>query len=101
MLLSPPVREILKSLNAPQTAAARDALLTALVQAVAACVRTGAEAPLPAWTPHARYPVDDEGYAVAFDPVTEPEAFLHHWHTYGMVVGKNGLLQCGQQGADV
>jgi hypothetical protein len=35
-----------------------------------------------------QYPIDDEGYAVSFDPVNDEEAFWDAWARYGIVVGK-------------
>jgi hypothetical protein len=39
----------------------------------------------------AAYPVDADGYAVAFDALTDEAAFIAAWQQYGMVVGK-GIL---------
>jgi hypothetical protein len=45
-------------------------------------------------TQHAgAYPVDDEGYAIAFDPLEDEEAFVDAWQRYGIVVGKSILTQ--------
>lgn len=43
-----------------------------------------------------RYPTDSEGYAVAFDPLEDEEAFVETWRRYGIVVGKAVLspAQC-------
>lgn len=41
------------------------------------------------------YPLDADGYAVAFDALTDEEAFLDAWRRYGIVVGK-GILTDGQ-----
>jgi hypothetical protein len=35
-----------------------------------------------------RYPIDKAGYACAFDPLTDEEAFFNTWKKYGIVVGK-------------
>lgn len=42
------------------------------------------------------YPVDDEGYAMAFDPLEDEEGFVRAWRRYGIVVGKKILTpeQC-------
>jgi hypothetical protein len=37
------------------------------------------------------YPLDKDGYAVSFDPLTQEKEFLEAWHRYGIVVGK-GIL---------
>ncbi len=37
------------------------------------------------------YPVDADGYAVAFDALTDESGFIAAWQRYGMVVGK-GIL---------
>lgn len=37
------------------------------------------------------YPVDGEGYAHSFCPLTQPEEFMAAWQTYGFVVGKQIL----------
>jgi hypothetical protein len=37
-----------------------------------------------------KYPVDAEGYAVAFDPLTQEAEFWDAWSRYGIVVGKGG-----------
>lgn len=36
-----------------------------------------------------KYPIDQHGYAVAFDPVTQPFDALMHWREFGFVVFKN------------
>lgn len=36
----------------------------------------------------APYPVDEEGYAVAFDPLEDEQGFVDAWQRYGIVVGK-------------
>ncbi len=35
-----------------------------------------------------KYPIDSEGFAVAYDPVEQEEQFWNAWLTYGYVVGK-------------
>jgi hypothetical protein len=35
-----------------------------------------------------KYPIEN-GYAVAFDPLTQENEILQHWYQYGFVVGKN------------
>ncbi len=44
------------------------------------------------------YPLDKNGYACAFDPVEEEEAFLDAWSRYGFIVGKSlvSKKQCQQ-----
>lgn len=44
------------------------------------------------------YPTDDQGYAVAFDPINDEKSFVQTWQRYGMVVGKSILnaKQCEQ-----
>lgn len=39
------------------------------------------------------YPIDADGYAKAFDPLENEEAFLKTWNTHGIVVGKQILNQ--------
>lgn len=39
-------------------------------------------------TDYPKYPIDADGYALAFDPLTDEEAFMDAFHTYGLVVGK-------------
>lgn len=36
-----------------------------------------------------KYPIDDEGYAIAYNPLEDEEGFWNAWYKYGMVVGKN------------
>jgi hypothetical protein len=36
-----------------------------------------------------QYPIDADGFAVAFDPLEDEEGFWNTWLTYGIVVGKN------------
>ena len=35
------------------------------------------------------YPIDSEGYAIAFDPLENEDEFWNTWMQYGIVVGKN------------
>jgi hypothetical protein len=35
-----------------------------------------------------KYPVDDEGFAISFDPITQEKEFFECWLKYGIVVGK-------------
>lgn len=35
------------------------------------------------------YPIDADGYAVAYDPLTDEEGFWNAWSTHGIVVGKS------------
>lgn len=44
------------------------------------------------------YPVVD-GYAVAFDPLTQSQEFLEHWYKYGFVVGKDVVSSAVSQKA--
>ncbi len=37
----------------------------------------------------AKYPIDKDGYAVSFDPVTDERAFVETWSNFGIVVGKH------------
>lgn len=39
------------------------------------------------------YPIGPDGYAHAFDPLEDTEAFLDAFHSYGIVVGKNVIPQ--------
>lgn len=39
----------------------------------------------------AAYPMDDDGYARSFDPLTQSDALVDTWRRYGMVVGKSIL----------
>jgi hypothetical protein len=48
----------------------------------------------------APYPIDADGYAHAFDPLTEEDAFLTAWHRHGFVVGK-GIASSAQCTATV
>lgn len=41
--------------------------------------------------PLSRYPVDDDGFAVGYDPITQESDFRHAWHQHGLVVGKDIL----------
>ncbi|MBU0800382.1 MAG: hypothetical protein KKA05_05195, partial [Alphaproteobacteria bacterium] len=45
------------------------------------------------------YPVDEEGYAVAFDPLEDEQGFVAAWQRYGIVVGKEILSAAQCQGA--
>ncbi len=36
-----------------------------------------------------KYPIDADGFALAFDPLEDEAGFWNTWLTYGMVVGKN------------
>lgn len=91
MLAQQPVQELLHQLQNTSDPAPKNTLLHALVTQLSQTLPNPPVTPdpLPAWQPGAQYPLDAEGYAVAFDPVTQPEEFLHHWKTYGIVVGKN------------
>ena len=42
------------------------------------------------------YPVDEEGYARSYCPLTQPDEFMSVWQHYGIVVGKQilGPLDC-------
>jgi len=37
----------------------------------------------------AQYPIEPDGFAVAFDPIEDEKAFFDAWSKYGIVVGKN------------
>ncbi len=39
------------------------------------------------------YPIDTDGFAVAFDPLEDEEGFWNTWMIYGMVVGKKVVSQ--------
>mgnify|MGYP003352902058 CR=1 FL=1 len=41
--------------------------------------------------PRNKYPVDQYGFAIAFDPVTHPLEVLSHWTEFGFVVLKNTI----------
>ena len=35
------------------------------------------------------YPIDSDGYAQSFDPITQEKEFFSAWQKYGVIVGKN------------
>ncbi len=45
-----------------------------------------------------RYPINQDGFAQSFDPLTQEEAFTNAWQQYGVVVGKQiaSPKQCRQ-----
>ena len=43
--------------------------------------------------PFPAYPIDHDGYAVSFDPLTDEAGFTDAWRRYGFVVGKAILSQ--------
>lgn len=47
---------------------------------------------------YGKYPIDNEGFAVAFDPIEQEEEFWNAWSTYGYIVGKQVISrqQCTQ-----
>lgn len=49
------------------------------------------------------YPLDSDGYAVAFDPLEDEAAFVDAWRRYGIVVGRRILspTQCNETIVDI
>lgn len=74
-----------------------DANITALVRSLAeACAQRDMRAPLKAPKKQQQleaYPLDAEGYAKAFDPLTGEQGFVSAWQRYGIVVGKSILSE--------
>jgi hypothetical protein len=40
-----------------------------------------------------RLPLDQDGYVIGFDPLTQEKAFIDSWNRYGIVVGANVVSQ--------
>ena len=50
-----------------------------------------ATTPKPAAAP--RLPLDQDGYVIGFDPLTQEKEFVDSWNRYGIVVGANVVSQ--------
>jgi hypothetical protein len=90
--LDQPIKSLISQLqtNSTLTSTQADSLIRQMVQALQqAC----AQAPAPAApvSELAAYPIETDGYAKAFCPLTETAEFLSAWQRYGVVVGK-GIL---------
>ncbi len=89
----------------PSTAQTAPAIRSLIRKIDAVCARSENKPDLrqnstPGFQP---YPVDTQGYAVSFDPLTQEAEFMEAWQRHGMVVGK-GIVsaeKCERTIADI
>jgi len=94
MIITPAIKDMVARIDAldANDASQRDALLTQFVQMVAASCATPENKALyakPASSVLEPYPMDADGYALAFDPLRDEAGFRNTWQRYGMVVGRD------------